>query len=52
VASGIELPTGTVLAWRVAVVEVLAALALATAVAAVASRRPLRLTPGQQLRVD
>jgi hypothetical protein len=36
----------------VAVVEVLAALALATAIAAVVSRRPLRVTPGQQLRVD
>jgi len=52
VASGIDLPTGAVLAWRVAVVEVLAALALATAIAAVVSRRPLRVTPGQQLRVD
>ena len=52
VASGIELPTGAVVAWRVAIIEVLAALALATAVAAVVSRRPLRLSPGQELRVD
>jgi ABC-type lipoprotein release transport system permease subunit len=52
VASGVELPTPTVLAWRVAIVEVLGALALATVVAAAASKRPLRVTPGQQLRVD
>jgi len=52
VASGIDLPAGTVVPWRVAVLEVVGAVALAAVVAAAASRRPLRVTPGQQLRAD
>jgi predicted lysophospholipase L1 biosynthesis ABC-type transport system permease subunit len=52
VANGIDLPSGAVLAWPVAVAAAIAAIGVAVVVALVAGTGPLRTTPSEQLRVE